>query len=777
MKIHNQLKLQIVLLLLAIGISTPAADLNNAVFERALYGTDYQVPEKTINLFGNKTDKKAKKEKKKKIEVEHFDTNASTEEQTLTDAEYIKSLKRADKKRIRNDKFELNVTRSGGGVANEDADSVSNAEDMVVSDPSDKKFFSKNKKKKQKDNSQNQQQSVNSSIMLTADETNYNPESNEIEAIGNAKFEVKGQDFELYGDKIIFSYETSSVKAYQNVKIIKGDNVTTGDFIYIDMSTACGWIQSPVTSNYSVSVKAKEAYVYSDKIQENDGVIRILEDRRIEAVGQSYSSILNDISMDVGDSYMAKPEPTSMKFKVKEIIVTPKKEHNDIVLKGVSVYYKKIKLAVVPEIRINSDKNGSVMQTNVPEIGGDTILGMYVGPSFVADLPFSSTLRVAPLLMYDTDKSRLGVGGFVNFLNEYNDTQVAYGTAKKNFTLKGRQKLTKNLSLLYTQNTYGNEWFMGARRPAYGVALNYRDKYYIRDLDAHFEHNLSIGAYADWNRSSFRDSGEGRARWMGQFNKDFFRFTNSANNFAAAGGIGLQGMVSQYTSGDTFGLGRIYPYISTTFKGWSQSLSYFQTGVGGGTPFMFDDYYYGKSSLQIIEGLRLNKYLSIGYVATMSLAGRESYYRGPGRNTDIDRFLQENQFLISVGPDEAKVTLGYDFTRQSTHLYYSMLLGSKDMDIKFDKTVINDPMSISDERKEKAFVTKMRNLKYKVFPATNPNFDRARDLYPQLIPANGDEDIELDSDDEMLRQELWNNPMNPLNQIKQNQDLMRDDRM
>ena len=103
------------------------------------------------------------------------------------------------------------------------------------------------------------------------------------------------------------------------------------------MSTACGWIQSPVTSNYSVSVKAKEAYVYSDKIQENDGVIRILEDKRIEAVGQGYSSILNQISMDVGDSYLAKPEPTSMKFKVKEIIVTPKKEHNDIVLKGVSV--------------------------------------------------------------------------------------------------------------------------------------------------------------------------------------------------------------------------------------------------------------------------------------------------------------------------------------------------------------------------------------------------------------------------------------------------------
>ena len=760
------------LLILAIGISAPAADLNNAVYEKALYGTEYQVPEKTINLFGKKSDKKVKKNKNK-IQVEHYNENISEDPQTLTDAEYIKSLKRADKKRIRNDKFELNVTNSGGSIENEDAESASNPEDMVVTDPSDKKFFSKNKKKK----NNSSQQKINSSILLTADETNYNPETNEIEAVGNAKFEVTGQDFILYGDKIIFSYETSSVKAYQNVKIIKNENVTTGDFIYIDMSTACGWIQSPVTSNYSVSVKAKEAYVYSDKIQENDGVIRILEDKRIEAVGQSYSSILNDISLDVGDSYMRKPEPTSMKFKVKEIVVTPKKDHNDILLKGVSVYYKKLKIAVVPEIRMKSDKNGAAMQTNIPEIGGDNILGMYVGPSFVTELPFSSTLRLSPLLMYDTDKHRIGFGGMVNFMNEYNETQVAYGTAKKNFTLKGRQKITDNLSLQYSQNTYGSEWFMGARRPAYGVSLNFHDRYYIEDLDAHFEHNLNIGAFADTDRSSFRESGEGRARWMGQVNRDFFKFINSANNFALTGGLGLQGMVSQYTSGDTFALGRVYPYVSTTLGGWSQSVSYFQTGLGGGTPFKFDDYFYGKSSLQLIEGLRINKYLSVGYVATMSLSGRESYYRGPGENTDTNKFLQENQFLISVGPDEAKITLGYDFTRQSTHLYYSMLLGSKDMDIKFDKTIINDPMSLSDEKKENTFVTKMRNLKYKVFPATNPNFDRTRDLYPQQIPANGDEALDSDVDDEMLQQEIWNNPMNPLNQIKQNQDLMRDDRM
>ena len=772
MKSQNLLKIQSTLLTLAVGLSASAADLNNAVFERMLYGNDnFQVQEKTINLCGKRDkSKKIQKQKKNKVKVEHFNTENNAEEQTLTDAEYIRSLKRADKKRIRNDKFELNVTRNDESIENSDAESVSSSEDMVVNDPSDKKFFSKNKKTKKETPAQK------STISLTADETNYNPETNEIEAIGNAKFEITGQDFVLYGDKILFSYETSSVKAYQNVKIIKDENVTTGDFIYMDMATASGWIQSPVTSNYSVSVKAKEAYVYSDKIQENDGVIKILEDKRIDASGEGYSNIMNQISLDVGDSYMNKPEPTSMKFKVREIIVNPKKDHNDIILKRVSVYYKKLKLAVIPEIRLQSDKNGAAMQTNMPEIGGDNILGMYVGPSFVADLPFSSTLKISPLLIYDTDRHRVGFGGAATFMNEYNETQAAYGTAKENFILKGRQKITDNLSLLYTQNAYSSEWFMGSRRPKYGVSLQYKDRYYIEDLDAHYEHVLSIGAFADDEHSSFRKYGEGRVRWMGQLNRDFYRYTNSANNFAATAGLGLQGMVSQYTTGDTFALGRVYPYVSTTFGRWAQTLSYFQSGAGGQTPFIFDDFYYGKSSLQIVEGLRLNKYLSIGYVATMALSGRDSYYKGTRRYNDIDRFLQENQFLISIGPDEAKITFGYDFIRQSTHLYYSMLLGSKDMDIKFDKTIINEPTNLSGEKEENGFIAKMRRLKYKVFPATNPNFNRATDLYPQ-VPANGSEviDSEIDEYDSMeMRQQLM---QSPLNQIYQNQELMKDDRM
>lgn len=773
MKIQNKLKLQFVLLILATGLSVSAADFNNEVIERTLYGDSVlPVKEKTIRLFGDK-DTSKKTQKKSKIQVEHIDNSNNIEQQALTDAEYIKALKKADKKRIRNDKFEINVTRSSENDEFKEEESLSSSEDIVIQNPSDKKFFAKNKKKKaQKEN----KQSFNSSVSLTADETNYNPETNEIEAVGNAKFEISGQDFVLYGDKIIFSYDTNSVKAYQNVKIIKEENVTTGDFIFIDLSTACGWIQSPVTSNYSVSVKAKEAYVYSDKIQENDGVIKILEDRKIEAVGSGYSNTINNITLEVGDSYLNNPEPTSLKFKVKEIEVTPKKEHNEITMKSVSVYYKKLKLAVLPEIKLKSNKNGAAMQANFTEIGGDTIMGMFIGPSYVAELPFASTLKISPLLMYDTDRDRIGVGGLLKFMNETNSTEAGYGTAKENFLLRGSQKITDNLSLIYSQNAYVSEWFMGSRRPDYGASLLYQDRYFIEDLGAHFEHRLSLGAYADYKNSSFSKYGEGRARWMGQLNKDIFSYKNRSNDFAAAGGLGLQGMISQYTSGDTFALGRVYPYLSTTFKNWSQYVAYFQTGVGGSTPFIFDDYFYGKSSLQFIEGIKINKYLSLGYVAVLSLGGRDSYYNGDRRNDKIDDLFQENQILVSIGPDEAKFTLGYDIKRQSTKFYYTMMLGSKDMDIKFDKAVINDPMSLADNSEENTFLAKMRRLKYKVFPATNPNFNRETDLYPQ-IPANEDGLIESEIDEYDEREFNQQLMQSPLNQFYQQQELMRDDRM
>ena len=504
--------------------------LKNRAFENNMYESPVQ---REVSLFS----KDNKKEKKNgNVQVEYIDNNASPESINLTDKDYIKKLKRADKKRIRKKQFDITVQHNNdidnAQVQNELVEEISTEEDYSADtfDPSDKKFFDKAKKKQSKQKNKNDKTDISSNIILTSDSTDYFPEKSEIESIGNAKLEITGQNFILYADKLIFNHDTNSVRAYDNVKIVQGENVTTGDFVNIDLSTSHGWIQKPVSSNYSVRVKAKEAYVFPDKIEEYDGVANIMEDRRFLVGSSSFTNILNALPSEVGNAYLKKPEPTSMKFKVKDIDVSSNDGHNIINMKNVGVYYKNFKLGVLPNLKLVADKEQTVMQTNLPEFGSDANMGMYIGPSYVLSLPLSSTLKISPLLVYSQDESKLGIGGSAMFMNSSNRTEVGYGSPEDKFMLRGFQAITPKLKLNYSQNMYTSQWFMGYRRPMYSVELEYSDNVFVKDLGLNFQHKLSGGYFSDYGRIS--KMAEGRLRWMTQMQKNLFTYTNSANTFS-----------------------------------------------------------------------------------------------------------------------------------------------------------------------------------------------------------------------------------------------------
>lgn len=783
-----RLKFLFVIFSVILGQSVLAADLNiDFMKNRAFENNLYQKPAPTeVTLF---KDKDKKEKKSKKVEVEHYD-NTSPESLNITDKEFIEKYKKAHYKKTRKQQFDITIEKNNSDTLTDEQNKMTGDADTKEDnsaktyDPSNKTFFSDNakgktlNKKKSKKNKKNapEQTAVPSNLILTADVTEYYPERNEIEALGNAKLEITGENFELYGDKIVFNHDTNCVRAYDNVKIIQGEDITSGDFINMDMNTAHGWIQKPVSSNYSIRIKANEAYVFPDKIEEYEGVANVMEDKRFSIGSGGYSSLLEILKSNVADYPLKKPEPTAMKFKVKSIDVESKDGHNVITMKNIGIYYKKFKIGVLPRLRLVTDKEQTVMQTNLPELGSDSNMGMYFGPSIVLNTPLSSTLKISPLLIYSQDESKFGIGGAATFMSGSNITEMAYGSAENKFMLRGMQKITPHLNLNYSQNTYTSQWFLGYRRPMYSAELEYTNSYYIKDLGVNFEHNLSAGMYSDYARLS--KMAEGRIRWMTQLQKNFYSYTNSANTFSLDLGVVGQGVVSQYTSGDTLGIARIAPSITTTYKGWSQNLMYFQSGASGSTPFLFDDYYYGRSTLQVFETLRVNKYLSLGYLATMALGGRETYSAGR-YNPGTGNFLQENMFLVSIGPDEAKVIFTYDAYRKSTAVYFSMLLGSKDMDVAFKKATIHNPDTIMGENKKiPAIKDTFNKVRYKVFPLTNPAFNRATDLYPQenRYQENVSEDVDeaIDKEEERIMKEQLKQQLNP---ILQNQELMKDTRM
>lgn len=538
-----------------------------------------------------------------------------------------------------------------------------------------------------------QQQSYESSeVIIDSDYMDYYPERYEVEAVGNAKVTLKKENLTLYANKIVFNHDLNNIKAYENVKIINECSVTDGDFINLDLNQENGWMSKPITKNYAVVINAEEGYLYSDRIEEYKGVAKILKNYDMRFGTTSFSSLVNPGQLSLSSNYQPEQEKGVYKIKAKTIYIDSRDEHNIMTMKNADVYMKKLKLGTVSSLKVVSNKEQQYIETNIPEFGSAAQLGMYAGPGIVLTVPGASTLKILPVLNYAD--SKFGIGGIARFRNSKNFTEIAYGSAKNEFLLNGYQKITDHLRLDYSQNMYENEWFLGYRRPRYSAQLQYFTDDKIEDLDLTFSQRFSGGFFTDDNKQ-FTDA-EGRFRWMTQSQKTFYSYTNKNNDFNFQIGALAQTALTLYTTGDNVGIFRVGPIFKTSYKKWTQDLIYYQTATAGQSPFVFDRYAYGQSNITLIESLKLNKYVSIGYLGSLALL-----------RDNNENMFQENRFLLSLGPEYAKMTLGYDAFRQTTMMFFSMLVGTEGSDVKFDKAIIKNPDTLMKKPKPRIDFSKI----------------------------------------------------------------------
>ena len=98
------------------------------------------------------------------------------------------------------------------------------------------------------------------------------------------------------------------------------------------------------------------------------------------------------------------------------------------------------------------------------------------------------------------------------------------------------------------------------------------------------------------------------------------------------------------------------------------------------------------------------KYLSIAYRGVYVLDG-ETY--------DNER-MQENRFYISVGPPNAKFSIGYDYLRKNTYFDISMLIGSEKSGVDFEYLEMNDIEKQKKKNKFRWFKHKTKNKKIEI---------------------------------------------------------------
>lgn len=552
----------------------------------------------------------------------------------------------------------------------------------------------------------------NPKIELFADFMEYYPDRFEVEAIGNAKIIFTGEDTVLTANKIVYNYDRNIIKAKENVVLTTKDSITEGDFVRIDLGKPSGWIQNPITTTEDIRLTAKEANLYSDRIEEYDGVARILKNEVIAFRANSFASYVDQsgILQQTNKDRDLNSKKGMYTLKAKTVYIDSKKDHEIITVKNADLYLKNRKVAVIPSARIVSNKKNTVIESNFPEFGSQSLLGMHAGPAVVLNVPGGSTLKLAPILTYSD--SSLGIGGIAKFRHPSNVTEIAYGTSRNEILIKGRQKILPGLNLNYSRLTNESEWFLGFRKPKYAASLNYTRSDYVKDLKLRFSQVYSAGAFVDYRKDANLSDAEGRFRWMTQSYKTLYNYKNNEGTIGVNAGLIAQTAATVYTTGDVAGLLRFGPAINTNVGRWRQSLMYFQTASAGQTPFYFDRYRYGRSNVVLIESLRVCKYLTLGYLASLAI----------NRDVPSDDLFQENRFLLSIGPDYAKVTLGYDSIRHNTMVLFSMLVGTQDSELEFKKTVIQNPDKIGKTSKPKKKDTKKKNykrfLKEKITPST-----------------------------------------------------------
>ena len=524
-------------------------------------------------------------------------------------------------------------------------------------------------------------------IILDCDNMDYDTETYCMVATGNVNVEFVKQETVIKADKITYDRMNNTIKAEGNVRILKNGQTINGDYIFVDMNEENALIENPVTQTANIEIKAKKGYVYGDKIVQEHGSITVDESFPINFRSSMAGPNISQMIVPKDQTMSADMEKGIIKLQAKELKITQNGNLETIALRHGTLFKGKRKIIKVPAIKVYTNKNNDFAESNSWELGSLRGLGMYIGPGFVFTSPHGAVLKAIPILNYNHG---IGVGGIGRYQSATNRTQIAYGTAKSKFLIRGKQKLDDNLYLQYGMNDYMNEWFLGRRRPKYGLDLVYQkgyssDDFLLKGHTSQFAHRIDFGYYHDIDEDKNFDRLHGaqigtlRLRYMMQADQNLFNYTNEEEQKSVQFDISSQLAATLYGTGDTQVIGRIGPRLHTQYKRWMQDIGYYQSVYDDNSPLpVFDAYRYGKSNVYLREYLRLNRYITVSWFGSINLSG----------DSPNGKPFQENSFYVSFGPEDFKFNLGYDFIRENTFFTVAVMMDAKGTKIDYDKLEI-----------------------------------------------------------------------------------------
>lgn len=632
----------------------------------------------------------------------------------LRERDYKKTLKLIEKERQEQAKEEaeenaklnkeLNINFSDPTKSLEEEQTSSSKSDKKT----DKKKISKEKKSDETLELEGgvKEQVTTNDVTLDADNMDYDDKTGDIIATGHPILVFPPQNVTIKADKMVYNKASNILKAYGAVEVIRDGRSAFGDFLQINMNEEDAFLDNMRAKESVAEIKSEKAEMTDDKItlykgrvESKDSYILNLHSRMI---GGNY---FNNLMIDEDDrsEIFDGTGDTAINIKAKEVDINAKRDHDVISLKKAQFYAGDAHLFNFPLLTIHTNKKHEFFDANYPELGSRGRLGMFAGPGFVFDTPFQdgSTLKLMPII---NNKSGLGFGGMAKYRSATNFTDFGYGSAADVFILRGKQFLDDKLYLQYGANSYLNEWWFGPRMPKYSAELIYHDRGVIpstigRGLDLNFKQRASFGYMQnnDYNRHGEHyatdNIGTTRTRYMAEISQSLYNYSNPKDRMALGVSLMMQGSAALYGTGDTQFVGRIGPFVHSQVKNWMQDVGFFMATYQDNSPLqMYDAYRYGHSMFVIRESLRLCKYVTIAWSGVIRTDERNN----PANN---DMF-QENSFIVAFGPDDFKLSLGYDWVRQQTYFSFVLAMDTKGSSLDYEKMVIKNPDRLAKSNRE-----------------------------------------------------------------------------
>lgn len=535
---------------------------------------------------------------------------------------------------------------------------------------------------------------VKDQAILDCDFMEYFAPKTELEANGHVVMFFPQNNSTIKADKVIYNQTSNLIKAFGNVVLISDGKELFGDYMNIDMNEENALMDNPVSDIFQVKARAKKGYMYGDKIIQEQGSFLVTKRTPINVAAEMFGPNLDTMYVNDKDKSYYSRTPHGEKFKIKtnELIINSKKEHDTLTLKHAEVYFNEKKIGTIPSITMHTNKNQDYVEANFPEIGTVTNMGFFAGPGFVFDTPRGSTVKVVPIINYD---SNVGFGSLVKYKSATNKTDMGYGTANNIFLMRGLQRLDDNFYFQYGANSFMDDWFMGFRMPKLLGELVYQDTvpkfdFFGKDKDMFFTQRIA-GAYAqDGSGGGPLLDGEGsvgttRFKYMAEISQTLYKFNNEYTSpINARLSIIGQGSSAVYGTGDTQMVARIGPMIHSQYKNWMQDAGYFLSTFNDNSPMLFDQYRYGRSNAYLRESFRVCKYLTLSWFGSLNLAN----------DAPDGKMLQENGFYFALGPDDVKLNVGYDTVRQQSFVTMSMHLDAKGSTVEYKKMTIKNPNTL-----------------------------------------------------------------------------------